>query len=1342
MKRLFVILFVLVLMTISVHAATSQSTRVQTLNHGYTLTNSKFSPGLLASAGSPLLNWEAKKRAKTQELEVRGVIQKIKKFRIKVSGKNIFTNNAIWLDHNNRPLAPAKFKKGDRVEVKCKKLGIAFFAQTIKRLADPDQDNKKVALLFVAHGEPVTRENGDVPITLADGTPFGPHAADLDVPPEFQYTEWAAAYEEIATAMTYILLDFNRNGILHEVAMYPAGDVPPFFSWDAFHASVYEHYEACENHSPHNELIREHVESLKIKVDGANIDVYLAFLDAVPRITDVVWDIRQADQYDELVVVPMLIADSTHTQEVTNLVKEAEHLTEGMQVLVTEPFFEVPFVKRRMRDAITAMARHLRDAVPENVEDYKIGVVLASHGTPYVQPFPEFGWQEGDIFSYLIPTEDEFHKDIARRLPWMCRTGRMSYSSPTIEDALAEFEVEGFTHIMVVPSAFPTTAIHTMWDVADAAVGKAVLPKDGVVTHTRPSGVKVYYSAEGFADFETGREEFREGLGMLGKMGVIEALAEPVEDEVATPYEPCPAGQICVLVTADQVTGSKLRFLLYEVNQGEWPQDYQALPPDWVVIDPPAVPDHFPARIQIPVEDSLLALSSKPVPQKGIQLGLVIAAGEGPVVEPTDTRWYSPTPIEYGSEGSMNFGAMTLYEPEPQYPCLPGEICVTVTAQEVTGPDLKLMLYIANEDNWPQDYLTLPTPSWVVTKTEPVPDSWPIHIQIPLVENLFAFSSEPLEGARLGLAVVTGVAANFVVEPTDARGFSAGTLVYQSGAVMNYGNVELRAPLGDACELNPYHPDCLTGPLFWKEHFLGPENFVPGAIYLDVADIDGDGTEDIVMVGEPHFEEPELPLTVLKLGVYYLNEDFTVRDTEIIDQWSESDQLFYSPWGVRVIEHSGNPMIIVGCNIPGLAPLEDGTGVILSYRPQNGAWVREIVRENPNPTVTNYNAMIVVPADIDGDGDQDLGLSGAFQSSSVGSWMENTGKVDDPWIPHLKPMDPGTDPYIRGTLAYKSADLNGDGYPEMVHNAMFDIPNTNPPRYRGEIWLAVNPGPADKDAPWQKVVIDDDNWASADMWFHDFNGDGYPDLVANQIFNSTVTVYIHPGNNLADPWQPVVIVSGLTSPSDMWLADMDNDGLMDVVSADHTAHRGVWHKNPGTDLNAPWLPNLIYRNIRLPGDFAMVDIDNDNDLDWVGTSMTLGQAFIVEQVSPDSSLVAAISLPDSFSGQIKSLMVTLAGDLPVTGPPAATLVTVQNVDADDDGTGDVDQILKPSRDLVLAIKDVGVTGDYHVVVTLFMEGGGQYIPVPGVDYMTSSAKLTFGQGKQDVALELKLVSVP
>ena len=117
----------------------------------------------------------------------------------------------------------------------------------------------------------------------------------------------------------------------------------------------------------------------------------------------------------------------------------------------------------------------------------------------------------------------------------------------------------------------------------------------------------------------------------------------------------------------------------------------------------------------------------------------------------------------------------------------------------------------------------------------------------------------------------------------------------------------------------------------------------------------------------------------------------------------------------------------------------------------------------------------------------------------------------NPWISHLQPMAPGTDPYIRGTLAYKCTDLNNDSYPEVIYNGMFDVANTNPPRYRGEIWLAVNPGPDGWDEPWEMVVIDDDNWASADMWFHDFDDDGYLDLIANQIFSSTVTHYQHPG---------------------------------------------------------------------------------------------------------------------------------------------------------------------------------------------------------------------------------------
>jgi len=198
--------------------------------------------------------------------------------------------------------------------------------------------------------------------------------------------------------------------------------------------------------------------------------------------------------------------------------------------------------------------------------------------------------------------------------------------------------------------------------------------------------------------------------------------------------------------------------------------------------------------------------------------------------------------------------------------------------------------------------------------------------------------------------------------------------------------------------------------------------------------------------------------------------------------------------------------------------------------------------------------------------------------------------------------------------------------------------------------------------------------------------------------------------------------------------------LMDVCSADHTAHRGFWHENPGPGMPGPWKPNLIFRNIRLPGDFAILDLDSDGDKDWIGTSMTMGKAFIVEQVQPESSLVTTISLPDGFTGTVTKLLVTLAENLPVTGPPAAVLAEISNADSDGDNVGDVDKILNPDMDLTLAFSDVGViTGPYHVVVALYMEGGGVFQPVPGMDYMAASPKMDLGSGQQNVTLNLELV---
>ena len=152
------------------------------------------------------------------------------------------------------------------------------------------------------------------------------------------------------------------------------------------------------------------------------------------------------------------------------------------------------------------------------------------------------------------------------------------------------------------------------------------------------------------------------------------------------------------------------------------------------------------------------------------------------------------------------------------------------------------------------------------------------------------------------------------------------------------------------------------------------------------------------------------------------------------------------------------------------------------------------------------------------------------------------------------------------------------------------------------------------------------------------------------------------------------------------------------------------------------------------------DVNGDGALDFVGTSLTLGQGFIVEQVKPLSSLVVTVSLPDSFVGTISVFMLALVKNFPPTGPPDAVLASVQNDDKDGDGMGDVDAILSPSHDLILSFKDAKVSGDFYIMAAVYVEGGGLFQPLAGMDYVATSPPYTFGEGQVVARLDLELMA--
>ena len=98
----------------------------------------------------------------------------------------------------------------------------------------------------------------------------------------------------------------------------------------------------------------------------------------------------------------------------------------------------------------------------------------------------------------------------------------------------------------------------------------------------------------------------------------------------------------------------------------------------------------------------------------------------------------------------------------------------------------------------------------------------------------------------------------------------------------------------------------------------------------------------------------------------------------------------------------------------------------------------------------------------------------------------------------------------------------------------------------------------------------------------------------------------------------------------------------------------------------------------------------------------------------DYSFCGQIIAPTDFQGTPRSLAVALYDSIPPAGPP---IYTVAEIDA---------PALVPGDSYEIAIHPVTAVGEYYVWFNMYMEGGGEWIPVNGVDYTGATAgKLTF-----------------
>ena len=301
----------------------------------------------------------------------------------------------------------------------------------------------------------------------------------------------------------------------------------------------------------------------------------------------------------------------------------------------------------------------------------------------------------------------------------------------------------------------------------------------------------------------------------------------------------------------------------------------------------------------------------------------------------------------------------------------------------------------------------------------------------------------------------------------------------------------------------------------------------------------------------------------------------------------------FSPTPTMVFKAPGDPQMLHSAELTG-----DGAPDLITAT-YTGNRVLLFDARTLEPTVLMNGAEGAIDAstaDMDGDGDLDV-LAAAFFNDAVYVIQNITAPSGG-----LAFADPIALPSkLRGAYASRPADIDGDGLLDVV--AVSKINGT-------VVWFRNTSASGGFTFAPAETLIDGMPGIEA-IQIEDIDKDGDPDILTADYRNDTVAWHENTTTEEGASFAAHPIDESATGAIAVAAADLDGDGLSDILASTAKNDRVTWYRQiprDSADTSPPKyeLASVISEDVDEPESIVAADVDNDGDRDVLTASFRSG----------------------------------------------------------------------------------------------------------------------------------------